>query len=266
MTEWLHFHFSLSCIGEGNGNPLQCSCLENPRDGEPGGLQSLGFHRVGHDWGDLAAAAAAVFHFIYAPHHLIYSSVNEYLCCIHVLTIVSSAEMNVGVYVSLQTMVFSGYMPKSGIAIWYCCSSVAKSCLTLRPHELQHARLPCPSLSPQVYSDSSLLSLVAVPIHIPTKNVRRIIFSAHPLQHLMFETVIEKLSTNKIPGLDDFTGAFYQTFREALTPILLKLFKNLKRKIYSQTHSMRPLSCWYQNETKKVKGLVTQSCSIFVIP
>ena len=33
-TERLHFHFSLSCIGEGNGNPLQCSCLEDPRDGE----------------------------------------------------------------------------------------------------------------------------------------------------------------------------------------------------------------------------------------
>ena len=33
MTERLHFHFSLSCIGEGNGNPLQCSCLENPTDG-----------------------------------------------------------------------------------------------------------------------------------------------------------------------------------------------------------------------------------------
>ena len=32
-TERLHFHFSLSCIGEGNGNPLQCFCLENPRDG-----------------------------------------------------------------------------------------------------------------------------------------------------------------------------------------------------------------------------------------
>ena len=32
MTERLHFHFSLSCIGEGNGNPLQCSCLENARD------------------------------------------------------------------------------------------------------------------------------------------------------------------------------------------------------------------------------------------
>ena len=43
------FHFSLSCIGEGNGNPLHCSCLENPRDGEPGGLPSMGSHRVGHD-------------------------------------------------------------------------------------------------------------------------------------------------------------------------------------------------------------------------
>ena len=32
-TEWLHFHFSFSCIGGGNGNPLQCSCLENSRDG-----------------------------------------------------------------------------------------------------------------------------------------------------------------------------------------------------------------------------------------
>ena len=59
MTERLHFHFSLSCIGGGNGNPLQCSCLENPRDGEPGWLPSMGSHRVGHDWSDLAAAAAA---------------------------------------------------------------------------------------------------------------------------------------------------------------------------------------------------------------
>ena len=48
-TERLHFHFSLSCIGEGNGNPLHCSCLENPMEGEPGGLLSMGSHRVGHD-------------------------------------------------------------------------------------------------------------------------------------------------------------------------------------------------------------------------
>ena len=43
------FTFHFSCIGEGNGNPLQCSCVETPRDGEPGGLPSVGSHRVGHD-------------------------------------------------------------------------------------------------------------------------------------------------------------------------------------------------------------------------
>ena len=60
-TKQLHSHFSFSCIGEGNGNPLQCSCLENPRDGEPSGLPSLGSHRVGHDWSYLAEAAAWPF-------------------------------------------------------------------------------------------------------------------------------------------------------------------------------------------------------------
>ena len=79
-TERCHFHFSLSCIGEGNGHPLQCSCLENPRDRgawwtaaygvaqsrtrlkrlsssslslrteEPGRLQSMWSQRVKHDW------------------------------------------------------------------------------------------------------------------------------------------------------------------------------------------------------------------------
>ena len=48
-TEQLHFHFSLSCIGEGNGNPLQCPCLEIPGMEEPGGLLSMGSHRVLHD-------------------------------------------------------------------------------------------------------------------------------------------------------------------------------------------------------------------------
>ena len=107
MTEQLHFQFSLSCIGEGNGTPLQYSCVETPMDGgawwaavrgvtksrtwlsnftftfhfhalekemathssvlawripgmgDPGGLPSMGSHRVGHDWSDLAAAAAS---------------------------------------------------------------------------------------------------------------------------------------------------------------------------------------------------------------
>ena len=47
MTERLHFHFSLSCIGEGNGNPLQCSCLENPRDG---GVWWAAVYGVAQSW------------------------------------------------------------------------------------------------------------------------------------------------------------------------------------------------------------------------
>ena len=58
----LHFHSSLSCIGEGNGNPLQCSCLENPRDREPGGLQSMGSLRVGHD---SATSSLSLFTFMH---------------------------------------------------------------------------------------------------------------------------------------------------------------------------------------------------------
>ena len=46
-TEQLHFHFSLSCIGEGNGNPLQCSCLENPRDG---GVWWAAIYGVAQSW------------------------------------------------------------------------------------------------------------------------------------------------------------------------------------------------------------------------
>ena len=46
-TERLHFHFSLSCIGEGNGNPLQYPCLENPMDG--GGWWAT-VHGVAKSW------------------------------------------------------------------------------------------------------------------------------------------------------------------------------------------------------------------------
>ena len=106
---WAYLRGSMLFLGEGNGTPLQYSCLENPMDGgawwaavhevaksrtwlsdftfifhlhalekemathssvlawripgtgEPGGLPSMGSHRVGHDWSDLAAAAAACY-------------------------------------------------------------------------------------------------------------------------------------------------------------------------------------------------------------
>ena len=57
-TRRLHFHFSLSCIREGNGNPLQCSCLENPRDGGAWWAAAYGVAQSRANWSDLAPAAA----------------------------------------------------------------------------------------------------------------------------------------------------------------------------------------------------------------
>ena len=64
MTEWLHFHFSLSCIGEGNATHSRVLAWRTPGTGEPGGLPSMGSRRVGHDWSDLAAAESISFIFL----------------------------------------------------------------------------------------------------------------------------------------------------------------------------------------------------------
>ena len=63
-TEPLHFHFSLSCIGEGNGNPLQCSCLENPRDNGAwwAAVYGVAQSRTRLKHAAAAAAAAALYH------------------------------------------------------------------------------------------------------------------------------------------------------------------------------------------------------------
>ena len=55
-TEWLHFHFSLSCIGEGNRNLLQCSFLENPRDG---GAWEATIYGVAQSWTPLKCLSSS---------------------------------------------------------------------------------------------------------------------------------------------------------------------------------------------------------------
>ena len=64
-TERLHFHFSLPCIGEGNGNPLQCSCLENPRDGRAwwAGVYGVAQSRTQLKW---LSSSSSEFKFRYA--------------------------------------------------------------------------------------------------------------------------------------------------------------------------------------------------------
>ena len=72
-TERLHFHFSLSCIGEGNGNPLQRSCLENPRDG---GAWWIAVYGITQSWTQLmrlsSSSSNSVLHFFESVYLSLY--------------------------------------------------------------------------------------------------------------------------------------------------------------------------------------------------
>ena len=70
--------------------------------------------------------------------------------------------------------------------------------------------------------------------NLPRLNQEEIENMHRPITSTQIETVIKELPTNKSPGPDDFTGKFYQTFREELTPIFLKVLQKLQRKEHSQ--------------------------------
>ena len=78
--------------------------------------------------------------------------------------------------------------------------------------------------------------------NLPRLNLEEIEIMNNPITSPEIEAVVKSLPQNKSSGPDDFTGEFYQTFREELMPILLKIFKKLQRKELFQAHSMRPLS------------------------
>ena len=103
-------------------------------------------------------------HSIVSMHNiiLIRLSVNGCFGCFHVLAVVNRAAVTIGVSVSFWIRVFSKYMLRSGISGSYLLLLLLFShsvmCNSLQPHGLQHIRLPCPSLSPQVCSNSCPLS------------------------------------------------------------------------------------------------------------
>ena len=79
-------------------------------------------------------------------------------------------------------------------------------------------------------------------ISLPRLNQEETEIMSNPITNTEIEAVIKNLPQNKCPGPDGFTGEFYQTFRDALMPILLNSFKKLQRKEHFQTHSTRPPS------------------------
>ena len=78
--------------------------------------------------------------------------------------------------------------------------------------------------------------------NLPRPNQEEIEIMNNPITSTEIEAGFKNLPKNKCPGPDGFTGEFYQTFREELMPILLKLFQTIARREHFQTHSMRPPS------------------------
>ena len=89
-TEQLHFHFSLSCIGEGNSNPLQCFCLENPRDG---GAWWAAISGVAQSWTRLKQLSSSNQHvnfLLFVINKSRFSLTEKQFCNIYILSIHTS--------------------------------------------------------------------------------------------------------------------------------------------------------------------------------
>ena len=148
-TERLHFHFSLSCIGGGNGNPLQCSCLENPRDGGAWWAAIYGVEESRTRLKQLSSSSSNKIHlFIYIHSH---HCALDFLCEI-IGSILSTKILYFGHFLNLINIKVLNFLIHELTyhqltSVQFSCSVVSNS---LRPHELQHARSPCPAPVPGV--------------------------------------------------------------------------------------------------------------------
>ena len=97
-TERLPFHFSLSCIGEGNGNPLQCSCLENPRDG---GAWWAAVYRVAQSRTRLKrlSSSSSRSFLLLSVLQFIHSPTEGHLGCFQFLAVMNEAMINTQVQI-----------------------------------------------------------------------------------------------------------------------------------------------------------------------
>ena len=141
----LHFHFSLSCIGEGNGNPLQCSCLENPRDG---GAWWAAVYGVAQSWTglkQLSSSSGYISNWRLARGVLFLSPsdayVRSFVCLLYSLikllhkssewsNLVSGPRLNSSPPEAKNPGIFSLF--SNSLSLWLFCSSLKTfcSCLT----------------------------------------------------------------------------------------------------------------------------------------
>ena len=150
-TERIHFHFSLSCTGEGNGNLLQCSCLENPRDRGASWAAVYWSHRVRHDWSDLAAAAAAFLNWL-CKNKIRYGLL-LFCCTIHASELPHQMEVVVRLLIS---SVFENHYWVS----YFCVLDWVLLLMNAGLYMISQHSLMSTGVNDRDYSDSSFLAKI----------------------------------------------------------------------------------------------------------